>query len=331
MSGTKQRCHLCGSSKLKKVLDDIQPLPHPEHISYWHCSDCSLVSYFAETEDLGAMYLDAADGKSREAKLNYFRQQMGETGHVIESIRTLVPDILVGEGRTVVDVGAGMGGGIKFYEDLGWKGIGIEPGVHQAAFGRDEFNLDIRSSFYNQNSFEENSIDMFHSYHVLEHTYRPFEVFTAMYSHLKLGGYIYIETPNILATSQEQLGGGHVSMFSHRTLPGAISAAGFKIKHLIDRSGFNTFGVGVIAQKPLNASECLKPDEDGYLPKHLIGWRPHSRLHAHAAIWFAFYGGTIDRPFHKRFAVALIKSTFKSPKAQAIIRQLMDVVGIKRV
>lgn len=323
MTSPDQRCHLCGSLNLAKVLDDIQPLPHPEQISYWHCGDCSLGSYFAETESFGAMYLEATEGKTRDDKLSYFRQQLGETGHVIESIRTLIPNILDGQNRTVVDVGAGMGGGVSFYKDLGWKGIGIEPGIHQAAFARDEFSLDVRDSFYDKDSFEKNSVDMFHSYHVLEHTYRPFDVFAAMFTHLKPGGYIYIETPNILATSQEQLGGGHVSMFSPRTLSGAIAAAGFEIKHVIDRRGFNTFGVGVIAQKPTGIKTAAQPDENGYLPKSHICWRPHTRIQTHVAIWFAFYGGTIDRPFYKRLAVAIIKSVFRSESTQNFFRRLL--------
>lgn len=331
MSSSDQRCHLCGSTKLSKVLDDIQPLPHPEQISYWHCSDCSLVSYFAETENLGAMYVEATEGKTREDKLNYYRQQLGETGHVIESIRTLIPDILDGQNRTVVDVGAGSGGGIGFYKDLGWNGIGIEPGKHQAAFARDEFDLDVREAFYDRSSFDENSIDMFHSYHVLEHTYRPFDVFAAMFTHLKPGGYIYIETPNILATSQEQLGGGHVSMFSPRTLSGAITAAGFEVKHIVDRRGFNTFGVGVIGQKPTDKKTATQPDDDGFLSKNHIHWRPHARIRTHIATWFAFYGGTIERPFRKRLAVAIIKSSFRSSKAQSMIRKVMSMIGVKRV
>lgn len=292
------KCNLCGFDSNYNLLRETKHTQPPQHLNYHYCRRCSFVSQNVDDTKLLAWYLIARQDQSDDILQRYFFQEMAETWSVIndlialkKSIPETVDFILNGHNKTMADIGCGIGGSLFAYKTFGWKTIGVEPGERVSQYAREERKLNVKTEAYTRSSFPHASLDMIHSYHSIEHVPKPFQFMLDFSYHIKPGGLLYLETPNVLDTSQPQLGFEHISLFSPRILKQTLVLSGFEIIQTLDRSYFPTWGVGILARKRTDVDTAFYQDEKSYLPIDSLKWRRDSYFALKLGLVYAFLVG----------------------------------------
>lgn len=95
----------------------------------------------------------------------------------------------------ILDIGAAAGCILKGFEDAGWQGIGLEPNESMARAGRNRFVLDVRNGTLEEFESEE-MFDLISVIQVAAHFVDPRKAFENVYSLLKPGGHLLVETWN---------------------------------------------------------------------------------------------------------------------------------------
>jgi len=292
------KCNLCGSDDLRIILNEYKADLRPPQVIYLYCNHCSFLTLNLDYEE----WLPTYESGLQESDDVYFRrysiQETSETWSVINDLLTLkkyypqeVAYIINGDNKVIADIGCGVGGSLRAYQTLGWQTTGIEPGNRTGQYARDVLNLDVRSEYYSRESFHYGSLDMIHSYHTLEHIEFPYHFLSNFAYHLRPGGILYVETPNVLDTANLQLGFGHISLFSPGTLGQTLRACGFDVVHLFDRSYTGTFGVGMLARRREDIEATFFQDQGQYLPIDSLNWCKDSYVALKAGLAYAFWVG----------------------------------------
>jgi 2-polyprenyl-3-methyl-5-hydroxy-6-metoxy-1,4-benzoquinol methylase len=99
--------------------------------------------------------------------------------------------------RTLLDVGCGTGHFASTMQRRGWKVVGVEPSDEVAAFARERFKLQVKSSLY-ERSLPAN-VDVITLWHVLEHLPNLDEAMEQINSLLRCGGLLVVAAPNLLS------------------------------------------------------------------------------------------------------------------------------------
>lgn len=290
--GRHLECNLCGSSQSRILLSAEKRVHAPQHVvTYRYCTRCSLVYLDLDYEEWMPRYVEAHGAYDKAYHRSYFDQEAEETASVIEHLESIWPQIRQGQARAMADVGAGAGGSLSTFHSLGWRVTGVEPGRAQAEFARASNGLELKQEPYREATFPPDSLDLLYAYHALEHLPRPYEALRNFYRHLKPGGKLYVEVPNVMDTCITQLGFGHVSLFSPRTLTQSARLGGFEVLRCLDRSRFPTFGIGLFCEKPREDRRNGTPDaEPAYAP---IGpsWKRDPEWILRWKLWYAFHAG----------------------------------------
>lgn len=288
--GQHIRCNLCGASDSRVLLTGRKRIHSPQHlVIYRYCMRCSFVfldldydlwipTYEYQVSSQDDVYFEGGD-----------RQQDGEAVSVIEDVARVYPAIRDGRGRTVADIGAGVGGSLRPYRAMGWNVTGVEYGRPQALYAQRN-GIPVKNELYQASTYPPGSLDFIHCYHVLEHLALPYAAIRNFHTHLKTGGYLYVEVPNVLDTSIYQLGFGHVTMFSPTTLSQTLTAAGFDVISQLDRSNCGTFGMGFLCRA--SERQPAVGEDTSYLPVAALGrWQKDARPRVWWRSWYAFHIG----------------------------------------
>jgi 2-polyprenyl-3-methyl-5-hydroxy-6-metoxy-1,4-benzoquinol methylase len=94
-----------------------------------------------------------------------------------------------------LDVGAAAGFILKGFINKGWQGIGIEPNNSMAEYGKIELGLNIKKGTIETVEIEE-KFDLVILIQVIAHIYELHNSMKKIYSFLKPGGHVLIETWN---------------------------------------------------------------------------------------------------------------------------------------
>jgi 2-polyprenyl-3-methyl-5-hydroxy-6-metoxy-1,4-benzoquinol methylase len=141
----------------------------------------------------------------------------------------------------LLDVGCGDAKFIEHASSLGWNASGVDPDPINVKNAR-ERNLDVQLGgveiFKDLGRFDAVTLS-----HVIEHVHNPGAVLKAVYSILKPGGFLYIDTPNIRALSHSRYGEcwrgleppRHLAIFSWSSLEYLLSECGFSIDRRVPR------------------------------------------------------------------------------------------------
>ena len=143
------------------------------------------------------------------------------------------------EGRqnlSFLDVGCATGKLIKFIRSRGWSVKGVEICENSAAYGRENYDLDIHTGTLETACLPEDSIDVLHCSHLVEHLTAPGRFFAEASRVLKPGGYMVAVTPDISGFQARLFGeawrsaiADHMILFSKKTLKKMFRMYGFKI------------------------------------------------------------------------------------------------------
>ena len=202
------RCVLCGFDQARILLRAPNYDPVPHLMVYGYCTRCSFVSFWGNDEALDAASSIISEQRSSETELStYHLQEQLETKSVVDSILTNASlsdqtkrAVQSGIGKRFLDVGCGAAGSLAVFQSMGWAGAGVEPEANAGAYAR-RLGFDVKTESYTRSSIEQASLDMVYSHHSLEHFGNPFEAINNWAYHLKPGGLLYIECPDVLNTT----------------------------------------------------------------------------------------------------------------------------------
>ena len=134
----------------------------------------------------------------------------------------------------LLDVGCGNGDFLVKAVSAGWSAHGCDTDT-QAVAGCRARGADAREG--NVEAWRGAKFDAITMNHVIEHVHDPRATMLAVFDLLKPGGFLYIETPNIDATTYERFGADwrgleiprHLCIFAHQALVALLQECGFVI------------------------------------------------------------------------------------------------------
>jgi 2-polyprenyl-3-methyl-5-hydroxy-6-metoxy-1,4-benzoquinol methylase len=215
------RCDLCGADRPKEHLE-------VEGNIFVECSDCGFIYLnprpLTGFEEVTQATVEGLTEKGyRESRRWYYRRIL----RGLEQFRNI--------GR-LIEVGCASGGFLKVARDAGWEALGVEIADKLARVGRGR-GLDIRTCDVCEADLPAGSFDVAVLNMVIEHLPSPRETLTRLHEVLRLGGGLWIHTPNYASTAIKMARdgcnypGAHLSCFTPATLTRLCADTGFTVKY----------------------------------------------------------------------------------------------------
>ncbi|MCR9199084.1 MAG: class I SAM-dependent methyltransferase [Planctomycetaceae bacterium] len=185
-STTKTECPVCGPAATSAVgVCHEQPVVACTQCGLLFVGECQTVedteeffrSEHVDSEELTAMHYVTfrKDSLEREAAV----------------IQRLYP-----EGGRLLDVGTASGYFLREFADVsGWEPVGVEPSAVSTRFARQEFGLDVREGYLQEQQFAAESFDVVTSLDAFNCHREPNEDLAEIHRVLKPGGTFAIEIP----------------------------------------------------------------------------------------------------------------------------------------
>ncbi len=213
-------CLICDSSNLKE-------LPDYSDAFLTKCQDCSFVfiKKIPSEDELFNFYDNNYD------RTDYFSsitiKRYNELLDGFEKFRKT---------NNLLDVGAGNGFFLEIAKARGWNVYGTEL-TNQSVEVGERKDINMRKGCLHNVGFEENQFDVITSFEVIEHVNNPQKLIKEMHRVLRVGGKVYITTPNFNALLRYRLKSkydvieypNHLCYFTKKTLRKAFSDAGFGV------------------------------------------------------------------------------------------------------
>lgn len=134
--------------------------------------------------------------------------------------------------KNFLDIGAGSGEILYFAKKLGFNTKGIEPNKGYASFCKNNLQLDVINSVYEEASIESNHYDVLNLNQVLEHMPDPLDVLINLKKFLKEDGILVLTVPDIeanLHSPQTRFHYAHIFNYNHLNLKKLFDKAGYQI------------------------------------------------------------------------------------------------------
>lgn len=136
-------------------------------------------------------------------------------------------------GGRVFDVGAGLGGAMKVFEEFGWEAIGVESDVASLAFARGPLGLaGLTEGLLDSRTRVDPPVDLVFSNHTFEHVADLHEAMRGIVAVLRPGGYVFTAVPTYFRNRSRMsllyMNAAHYSMFTHRSLGLLFNEYGFE-------------------------------------------------------------------------------------------------------
>jgi 2-polyprenyl-3-methyl-5-hydroxy-6-metoxy-1,4-benzoquinol methylase len=193
---TVDKCTVCESSESELIGEkDRYGFYYPVRI----CKNCGLI-YTSPRMNQAAYNLFYNDeyrklyGGNETADNRFFINQY-ERGKQIHDF-LLNNNLLNSEVKTVLEVGCGAGGILKYFKDKGMSVKGIDLGEEYVNFGKNNFNLDLESTTLKELSLSYKPDIIIYS-HVLEHLLNLNEELNLIKKNCHEKTILYIEVPGV--------------------------------------------------------------------------------------------------------------------------------------
>lgn len=192
-------------------------------------------------------------------------------------------------GGHLLDVGCGNGGFLLLAMQAGWQaeGLDFDAAAVDAARSR---GLDVHHGNIESLRDHDNYYDVITLSHVIEHVHKPLDVLKQLYTLLKPGGLLWLETPNISSLGAKRFGRNwralepprHLTLFNSSNLNRSLRGAGFRSlkQHWHGMSLFGVFSQSEAIARgdmPRNASYRGRPPFNAVLAELREWMHPTAR------------------------------------------------------
>ncbi len=170
---------------------------------------------------------------------------------------------------SVIDIGSGYGNFLKNLKDRGYENLfGIEPNREAVKVAKENFGFEIYNANLGDASLPQNMFDAATLIAVIEHFNDPIKELKNIYKLLKPGGYLYVNTPNLLDVTLRQginkyFKFVHTFYFTETSLSNCLKKAGFEIvgnytlpsdrrfSSVFSPENYSNSELNIVAKKPL--------------------------------------------------------------------------------
>jgi len=240
-------CPLCGGAEHELVFTyterpkretDFGIAPEDYHREFWRCSECGLMTGEMDLDPASLYeggYVDATyTGNGLAETYERIMALPPESSDNVQRVRRIAEELGGGsEGRTVLDVGSGLGVFPARMKDAGWRCTALDPDPRAVAHLRDEVGVEaVRADFMEAEDLGSFSLVTLNK--VLEHVPDPVGMLRRCHSFLEPGGTAYVEVPDGEAAAADPDGQDreeffieHLWAFSPRSLELLAEHAGF--------------------------------------------------------------------------------------------------------
>lgn len=266
-----------GRADLFAFLD----LPGPA--SEWTvCAGCGFVFQNPRpTPDrIVALYASGRYRARRHYSEHFFRMRYRNPLDHIRWFRRHVPDA---RPRRVIDIGAGHGGAVRAFRDLGVEAEGVELDPELVASARARFGVELIAGDFLTQAQPPAAYDLVYSSHTHEH----FDDFVAanqkIHRLLKPGGHLLLVLPThrcVARNGRGFLNVVHNSIFTARSLRNMLVQSGFEpvaFRYPMEHSRPEVWGIGRRAD---GVPVDIKPDWPA-----LVRWEIHYAPHIFEALY----------------------------------------------
>lgn len=223
----KIECPICHHDKYIKLWD-------LDTFKYAKCPKCSLVYQNPQpiTEDIHERYDD-----------EYFSYEITNEKNFLNLILLGLNDVgfkpskIEYGSKKILDIGCATGLFLEHMKTLGWDTYGVEVCGSAAEYGNKNRGVNIFTGIVENAPIEEESMDIIHLSHVIEHLNEPDKFVKKIATLLKPGGVIYCTTPNIdgfqarlFKDKWRSAIADHMVLFSVNTLKRIFLESGFIIE-----------------------------------------------------------------------------------------------------
>ena len=221
-------CPVCGSSRRKKRWD-------LDSFVFYRCLDCSLNYQYPQP---------AQDELLKRYDREYFSYEIENEKVFLTLMLKSLEDVdfkaraekFFPRTPSFLDVGCATGMFLEKMRNEGWSVRGVEVCPESAEYGRTKRGIDIVNSTFSDAAFDDESFDVIHSSHFVEHVTAPVDFFNEAFRVLKPGGLLITTTPNSSSFQAAVYGkrwrsaiADHMVLFPLKTLKRVISESGFNI------------------------------------------------------------------------------------------------------
>lgn len=225
-------------------------LGFPEPVSRWTvCAGCGFVYQNPRPDPTRviALYEGGLYREHREYSAHFFRNRYR---YPVEHYRWLAGRVRVPTAPRILDIGAGFGGAVRAFRDLGARAEGVEadPGLVQAAPAR--FGVHLTRTDIDEMSPAGGTWDIVYSAHTHEHFADVVGVTRRLRRLLAPGGHLLLVLPTFrfgARNAQGFLNVFHLSMFTARSLRTLLTLSGFEpvaFKYPLEHSRPEVWAIG---------------------------------------------------------------------------------------
>ena len=219
-------CKICQSKNINKIFSI-------EGEDFYKCKSCFIIfQYPTHNTHFKQYYTDEYFNKDKRF-VNQFINWVTvyRDSRVLNLIKKYKPS------GDLLDIGAAYGYFLKLAQDSGFNIFGIEPNKESARIAKERFDIDLESTFFDDNYKNPQKFDVITNFHVIEHAINPAEFIRNIQNHLKDGGIAVFETPNIQSFNAFIMGdkwpyiipNEHLFYFSFKSLVPLLIGSGFEI------------------------------------------------------------------------------------------------------
>lgn len=201
-----RKCQLCGSEQNEIYLNSADYFFTGEEFSIAKCKNCGFLftNPIPNIETIGSYY-ESPEYLSHQAENNNLSTRIYR---IIRNVNIKKKYRLVNKFKPngkVLEIGTGTGELLNYFNEKGWKTIGIEPNELAREFAKSNFDLEV-SDENKLNEFEPKSFHVIMLWHVLEHVYELQNRMKQIKRLLKENGFLFIAVPNINSPDSQKYG-----------------------------------------------------------------------------------------------------------------------------
>lgn len=193
----------------------------------FRCDACGFVSTTREAaEGIGALYEEVVD----DEYLSSAQARRGAFDRLMRQVRSRHP-----EGRTLLDIGAGIGLLCRSAEDAGFSARGVEPSQWAVEQATNEGSV-VFQGYFPLDLPDSRTFDVITAVDVIEHVGDPVAFLSAAVDRLATDGLLVLVTPDIGSLVARMLRSrwwgyrpGHVGYFDRGSMELALNRSGLEL------------------------------------------------------------------------------------------------------